>query len=112
MEFNCNGCGACCKLAGLAVEYVRSKDSSTLTKKELELYNFPYNYDTTGRCEMLSEDNKCMVYETRPDICSVIKTYNNHHLEEYSMEEYFSMGEESCISLVKMIEDRENEIKG
>ena len=34
------------------------------------LADFPYNVKADGSCEML-QDNKCLVYETRPSICRV-----------------------------------------
>jgi Fe-S-cluster containining protein len=38
-----------------------------------ELLSFPYKWDETGRCEKLTEDNRCSVYESRPLICKVDK---------------------------------------
>lgn len=62
MNFNCSGCGACCKRIG------------PLKDKFKEL-NFPYKVNEKGWCEMLDENNKCKVYDNRPDICSVEKTF-------------------------------------
>lgn len=57
MNFNCSGCGACCKRMGLL-------------KDKFKELNFPYQVNEKGWCEMLDENNKCKVYATRPDICN------------------------------------------
>ena len=49
--FRCTQCGCCCRMVGL-------------------LKDFPYKSKADGSCEML-QDNKCLVYETRPSICRV-----------------------------------------
>jgi len=64
--FPCSGCGACCRRINKAVENLGDIDSDS------ELY-FPYKWDETGRCEMLTDDNRCQVYETRPLICNIDK---------------------------------------
>jgi Fe-S-cluster containining protein len=67
IKFQCSGCGECCKRIGnLSKEY----------KKRLD---FPYDHKTDGSCEKLGEDNKCMVYDSRPSICSVEKTFDKYH---------------------------------
>jgi len=54
--FPCTKCGSCCKRVGQVIA--------------LGL-NFPYKTDENGVCEMLTEDNTCRVYESRPDICRI-----------------------------------------
>ena len=34
-------------------------------------YEFPYKWDKNGRCEKLSDDNMCTVYDQRPSICNI-----------------------------------------
>lgn len=67
-RFPCTGCGACCAKVGLVLEVPR------------ELYHpiyaaaideFPYKALENGACEMLDENNRCTVYETRPAICNI-----------------------------------------
>jgi len=65
--FPCSGCGACCRRAKQTVEQLDITDPNN------EFY-FPYKWDETGRCEMLTDDNKCSVYETRPTVCNIDKT--------------------------------------
>lgn len=55
-EFPCTQCGCCCKRAKQVLD-----QGSIL---------FPYGYKEDGSCEMLI-DNKCSVYENRPDICNI-----------------------------------------
>jgi len=65
--FPCSGCGACCRRAKQTVEKLNITDPNN------EFY-FPYKWDETGRCEKLTDDNKCSVYETRPTVCNIDKT--------------------------------------
>lgn len=54
----CTCCGACCM---------------ELHKKigDIDKEHFPYKWDKNGRCEMLSEDNKCKIYSNRPPYCYI-----------------------------------------
>jgi uncharacterized protein len=61
MSFPCSGCGACC----------RRVDKAVKASEGIDEFIFPYNWDGSGKCEMLGEDNKCMVYEDRPFLCRV-----------------------------------------
>ena len=49
-------CGACCKLAGI-------------------VYGFETKPGTT-ECIHLTEDNKCGIYDTRPEVCRIKKRQN------------------------------------
>jgi Fe-S-cluster containining protein len=64
--FPCSGCGACCHRVDKGVANLGSKNT------EDELY-FPYKWDESGKCEMLTDDNKCSVYDNRPLICNIDK---------------------------------------
>ncbi len=68
IKFLCSGCGSCCRSIG------------SLTQEDKIKLEFPYNSKEDGSCEKLGEDGKCTIYDTRPDICSVEKTYNKFHL--------------------------------
>lgn len=83
MEFNCSSCGACCKRIGA----VRDKF------KEL---NFPYDVNEKGWCKMLGEDNRCKVYENRPDICRIAKTFDNFFSKTMTKAEYYTMNTKLC----------------
>lgn len=66
-NFPCSGCGACCRRAKQTVEQLNITDPSN------EFY-FPYKFNENGSCEMLTDDNKCSVYKTRPTVCNIDKT--------------------------------------
>ena len=56
MNFLCYTCGACCLEAG-------------------GKFGLPDRGD--GACGNLGENNECLIYEDRPDICRVDKFYKN-----------------------------------
>jgi Fe-S-cluster containining protein len=64
MRFPCTGCGACCRVINRYERILEREDDTNP-------YYFPYQWDETGRCENLNDDNKCRIYETRPLICNV-----------------------------------------
>lgn len=74
------------------------------TDKDNLLY-FPYKWDESGRCEMLTEDNKCSVYEDRPLVCNVDKLLS---LIEIPKEQFYEINVESCN---KMMDEDELPIK-
>jgi len=55
MNFLCSSCGACCL--------------------EASKFGLPDRGD--GACGHLGENNECLVYEDRPDICRVDNLYKN-----------------------------------
>ena len=59
MSYPCSGCGSCCKRIDRAVANAGDK------------FDFPYKWDESGKCEMLTTDNKCLVYDSRPLICNI-----------------------------------------
>ena len=69
MKFQCDGCGLCCH----KLKYIFEKKDIFWFKKLIEA--FPYKYDDTGKCEMLDKNNKCKVYNNRPDLCNVEKMF-------------------------------------
>ena len=83
MNFPCSGCGCCCKRIGVIKKF--------LTEDE-----FPYNANLDGVCEMLI-DNKCSIYETRPDICSVDKMATKHNIKTT---EYYKVAITICNNLM------------
>lgn len=62
MSYPCTQCGCCCHRMDQVVENAKYLDDE---------YVFPYKYDETGRCEMLTDDNLCSVYDNRPIVCNV-----------------------------------------
>lgn len=62
---------------------------------------FPYQWDESGRCEKLGEDNRCTVYNDRPFICGI------DNLLKYSgmtKEEYYRKTIDRCNQLIDHFE--------
>lgn len=88
MDFNCSGCGACCKRIGLVQDKF----------KEL---NFPYQVNEKGWCEMLDENNKCKVYDNRPDICNIEKmSVKLKDVLKMTQREFYKKNTELCNSMI------------
>ncbi len=68
IKFPCSGCGSCCRRVGKAFKAL----GLTRNKKD-DIKYFPYKWDKNGVCEMLTENNKCSVYDNRPTICNIDK---------------------------------------
>lgn len=82
-EFKCNQCGLCCKNIHLIDE----------------LKDF---HQGDGICKYLDiETNLCKIYEIRPDICNVEKSYENYYSQLYSREDYLQLNQEGCMVLWK-----------
>lgn len=99
MNFACSGCGLCCRNVGEVIEIAKSYEGDDPSINEIK--KFPYEAKEDGSCEMLGEDGKCKVYETRPDICSVETMYSKHHAKETSKKRYFLKNAEICNSMIK-----------
>jgi len=96
----CNSCGICCKVVGIAVDLAKSNPSKDpLT---LEASRFPHAYDETGRCEKLGPDNKCTIYDTRPDICNIARIYEKHYRKLISRKDFYDQNEIACIKFGAM----------
>jgi uncharacterized protein len=100
-KFNCTGCGLCCKLVGGTIKLLKEAQKSgvELTPIQKEVVDFPHKTLDDGSCEHLNKDNSCAIYETRPDICKVDKTWAKHHLGKKSKAEYYKESEQACINL-------------
>lgn len=62
-----------------------------------QLAEFPHAYDqTTGACSKLGPDNKCTIYEDRPDICNRQKMYKFFRL---SIKQYQDISLRACQEL-------------
>jgi len=77
-KFICNKCGLCCRNIDL-----------------VEVLNDFHNGN--GICRYLNmETNLCNIYDNRPDICNVEKSYELFFAERYSEDEYIEMNYEGC----------------
>ena len=83
--FKCNKCGECC----------RNLDKSLL-----------YNqlHDGDGICRYL-EGNLCSIYETRPILCQVDKSYDLYFKELMTRQEYEKLNYEACKNFKKLKEE-------
>jgi len=50
-------------------------------------------------CMYLTKDNLCSIYETRPLVCDVEKSYKVFFADKMSKEVYNKMNREICITL-------------
>ena len=88
-KFDCTGCGACCRRVGDALE-------------QLNEYDFPYKTKEDGSCEMLDENNKCKVYNNRPEVCSVEAMFKKLHSDTLkTRKEIFLQEAEICNSFIE-----------
>jgi len=87
-SYPCIKCGLCCKRVDIAVKRAEA----------LGFEKFPFNWDETGKCEMLGEDNLCIVYEHRPLICNIEKIIEVYGLDK---KDFYNMNIESCNSMLE-----------
>ena len=78
MTFFCDKCGICCKI----LQHI----------PELREYD-----RGDGICKYL-ENNLCIIYENRPDICNVEKTYRRFS-DQLTKEEYYQLVAKYCKKL-------------
>ena len=76
--FPCSQCGLCCR-------------HPNLSKLGLEV-------DDTGACIHLGPDNRCRIYETRPDVCRVDRMARRQN--RLSMQEYYLQNSLVCNELM------------
>lgn len=101
-SFPCTGCGLCCQKAGKSVLIARQLQQEGNTSAYVaEIAAFPYSFDRNGRCEKLSPDDKCAVYEQRPDICKVDVSYQKHYQNEHTWADYVQLSAAICNKLME-----------
>lgn len=66
MEFPCTGCGECCRRLQAVLE---ANHEHPVLKELVE--RFPFKTTESGACEMLTDDNRCSVYDQRPLLCNI-----------------------------------------
>tara|TARA_B100000902_G_scaffold57801_1_gene64815 strand:+ start:32633 stop:32917 length:285 start_codon:yes stop_codon:yes gene_type:complete len=76
-NFPCTSCGACCRRLHL------------FPKDLIEEHGL--KHDQSGRCENLQENNKCRIYEDRPEICIV-----DHKKYDVDADFYYKVVANSC----------------
>lgn len=93
--YPCSSCGSCCKRINKVVENIPK--FSELYNIEINDLQFPYQYDINGKCEMLDSDNKCKVYENRPNICNIEYMRERMNFEK---EEFYKINIKICNQLM------------
>lgn len=103
-KFECSSCGLCCKRVGRSVKEARKWLSENKNKKPdartKAVATFPFKTNEKGWCEKLGEDGKCTVYENRPDVCSVEKSFELF-AGGRTKEEYFTANAQLCNSWIR-----------
>ena len=79
MEFLCSSCGACCRLAGLIADK----------------YDLPLKKDGMTCAHLV--DNRCSIYNDRPDCCRVDKGVKDSGLTK---KEYYVETTKICNKLI------------
>lgn len=82
-SFPCSGCGLCCT----HINIIGEKYGKSV---------FPYGWDQTGRCEKLTEDNRCSVYNERPLVCSVDGMYDAVFNQDMTRDEFYKLNADIC----------------
>lgn len=93
MDYPCTSCSQCCRRIGELLE--GSYDYSIFDEL---VRRFPYKAREDGACEMLTDEGKCSVYETRPLLCNI-------KMGGYAMRipqrEWYRMNQEGCNRMVR-----------
>jgi len=110
MKFSCDaGCGRCCSKIGqlvtaASIQQEKHDEYNPLTS---ELKNFPYGFDEKGKCLMLTKDNKCSVYDTRPLVCNIKEMWKIYFYRTVSKKQFFKMNKNVCNKLKAENESRQ-----
>ena len=97
IKFICTKCGLCCNMVKT---YKENIDKFPSWVQEL-VNEFPYDYDKrTGRCSQLADDNTCMVYENRPDLCNIDKIYDRYHWNWPSRIDWYKQNNRQCNKMI------------
>jgi Fe-S-cluster containining protein len=93
MDYPCTGCGECCK----RIQAILDTSHEHPVIEEL-VRRFPYKTRMDGSCEMLTDDLKCSVYESRPLLCNIkmgAKLLKMDQIEWYRLNQF------GCNSMIK-----------
>lgn len=93
--YPCSSCGCCCNKIDVAVSNIES--FALQYNIPFEELKFPYNWDESGKCEMLDDDNRCKVYHNRPNICNIEWITNRIDINK---EKFYNLNIETCNRLM------------
>jgi Fe-S-cluster containining protein len=97
-EFPCTGCSLCClSLSSIHAGALTYPQGSVMYQAAA---SFPYSWDDTGACIMLSE-GKCSVYASRPLLCNVKEISSKLSAElNISPSAVYALTANACNSLI------------
>lgn len=99
MEFKCHGCGLCC----YKVDFIKDKIYMYSEDVRKMVEEFPYKTRDDGSCEKLDlKTMQCTVYDNRPDMCSVDKSWERT-MPDVPIDHMHDLQYKSCRNL--MIKD-------
>lgn len=84
IKYPCTSCGCCCKRIDKAISSFHSIGINV---------DFNYTWDENGKCENLTTNNKCGIYDTRPLICNIDKLFE---FVKITKEQFYAMNIASC----------------
>lgn len=62
-------------------------------------------------CQYLTEDNKCSIYDKRPDICNIDKGYEMYFKASMSKQEWYEINYKACSDMKQQQYARKEENK-
>lgn len=92
--FPCDCCGLCCRQVRTVPEFAKDYDRGD------------------GVCKYLNENNRCSVYDNRPEICNIDFMYRKYYSKTYSLEEFYELNKRICKSLKAMSTIKKEESNG
>ena len=92
MAINCEDCKAyCCRIAGRIMKELNRGD---------------------GTCLYLNDENRCEIYDHRPDICNTDILYEKYFKNRYTEEEWKERNIKACEVLRERYREEETEVQG
>lgn len=98
LQFPCTKCGACCRTVGFVSKRFREIPDEQLTPLEKEFKYFPYK-TANGVCEKYDAAIGCTIYEQRPSVCSIEKTYERH-FKGSTPEDFIAANKKACAVII------------
>jgi Fe-S-cluster containining protein len=101
MKYNCQSCGACCRVIGKTIENARKTLENGFEGNQDQadmlaaLIAFPYPMTAEGHCSQLV-DNKCKVYLKRPDVCNVKKMFKIIYSKNLTWKQFCTKNHRLC----------------
>lgn len=92
----------CCKKVGESVQIARKLIVGEFSDNKYvqEIAAFPHPFNIDGSCTMLNDDHTCKVYNDRPDICNIEKTFNKYKSSRMTLEQYYEDTIKVCNQLI------------